>query len=171
MRLAGLFLSAALLLGCDDGGSSLYILPFSTAGVRINPLPLTVGQTDTLKLKLSGNVSDITYVDLAADFAAYKTYVEINPETIKFKSGEGKDGADVSFKGLKSTTSMGGVTARFELRGTNEFRELKIEVSDQIIPDAGPMPDVGVPPDTGVTPDVGATPDVGSAPDTGSTDA
>lgn len=170
MRLAGLFLSVVLLLGCDDGGSSLYILPFSTAGVAIKTLPLTVGQTDTLKLKLSGNVSDVTYVDLAADFAAYKTMVEINPETIKFKAGEGKDGADVSFKGIKATPA-GGVKATFELRGSGETRAINIEVSDQILPDAGPMPDVGVPPDTGVTPDVGVTPDTGVTPETGTTDA
>lgn len=154
MRIAGLLTIGFLVLGCGEDGASLYIRGFIT-----NTLNLTVGQSHAMKLRLSANVSDVTYVD--ADYLAYKEFIEVNPEVVKFKSGEGEDGADVTIKGLKATPA-GGVDIIFKLRGSTEIRKLTVIVADQVVPDAGPLPDYGPMPDTaGPTPDTGASPDAG----------
>ena len=156
MRFTGLVATGLLLLGCGSEGGSLYVKPFqAVGGVPLTSLPLTVGQSHTLKLRLSDNVSDVTYVD--ADYQQYKEFIVITPEVIKFKSGEGANGADITIKGLKATP-VGGVDVLFKLRDSIEARKLNVRVSDQVIPDAGPLPDQGPTPDGGTPTPEGGTP-------------
>jgi hypothetical protein len=151
----------ALLFGCGDSGSGLYIRPFSSGvgGLPLSKLELTEGQTHDLSLSLSDEVSDLAYVDVDNP---YKDLVEVEPGVIKFRAGEQKK--DISFKGKKETPG-GGIPIVFKLRDTSSSQTLTIVVKPQYETDGGSPPpkyDQGGPtPDTGgPTPDAGApTPD------------
>jgi len=167
MRASGAFAIAGLLLlaGCGDKGSSLYIRPFAAGGVAITKLDLVVQQSSPLRLKLSDNVSELTYVDV--EYQQYADLVNVTPPTFKFKDGEGADGADVTLKGLKVTS--GYIPIKFVIRGTSQSRTVEVKVSGQTVPDSGPPPDKGPDPDVGPSPDKGPDPDVGPSPDVGMT--
>ena len=149
----------ALLVGCGDSGSGLYIRPFSSGvgGLPLSKLELTTGQTHDLSLALSDEVSDVTYVDVDNP---YQDLVSVAPGVIKFRAGEQKK--DVTFKWVKETPG-GGVPVVFKLRDTSSTQSLTIVVKDQS----------GLPPplDQGTTPTPdqgGPTPDQGGpAPDSG----
>jgi len=152
MTIAGL-LMLATLPQCSDDATSLYILGW-TSGTK--NLPLTVGQTHPMDVRLSRPVDDVTYVDINNP---YTDQIEIDPASLVLKYKAAEQSQKVTIKGLQVTS--GQVQIVFKLRGTNETMDLLVKVSQQgnpdfgLPPDYGPYLDIKIPPDQGVK-DTGA---------------